>query len=55
MDSQHDQEVNETEDRELDPRSLREREDRRLKWAQVAASTADAVAKLADVAVRLFR
>jgi hypothetical protein len=43
------------EGRALDPRNLRERRDRRLKWAQVVASSIDAVAKLADIAVRLIR
>ncbi|WP_157436421.1 hypothetical protein [Actinospica robiniae] len=43
------------EGRALDPRTLQERKDRRLRWAQLAASSIDAVAKLADIAVRLIR
>lgn len=43
-----------TEDRALDPRGLQERKDRRLRWAQVVASSIDAAAKLADIALRLI-
>lgn len=43
------------EDRAFYPRSLQERKDRRLKWAQVIASGIDAAARLMDVASHFIR
>jgi hypothetical protein len=43
------------ESRVLDPRDSADQRDRRLRWAQVLASCADAIARFADVASRLLR
>ena len=54
-DQQNQEAKSSTEDRALYPRSPQEVKDRTLRWAQVWASTADAIARLAEVVSRFIR